>query len=100
MKIIATRSGGFAGVTESLGTVDTSKLDAAQARDIAQLVEDLNFFRMPEEVRGTEIGADLFQYEVTVLENGRSHTVRFTDQEEPTINSLRRLMDAVTHAAW
>lgn len=96
MKITVKRSGGFAGLTETLGAVDTSTLDAGQARDIELRVSDLGFFSLPETIAGSEMGADLFQYEITVLDRGRSHTVQFPDHAENMTNPLRRLVDAVT----
>jgi hypothetical protein len=98
MKITVQRTGGFAGMTESMGTIDTRQLDASRARDVTRAVEEVGFFALPEQVRGPEIGADLFSYEVTILDNGRSRTVRFQDQDEPTMLPLRRLVDIVTQA--
>ncbi len=95
MKITVKRTGGFAGLTETLGTIDTSAMNAARARDAEQRVTDLGFFSLPEDIPAAEIGADLFHYEVTVLDKGRSHTVRFRDHEENMKNPLRRLVDAV-----
>lgn len=98
MKITVKRTGGFAGLTETLGMVDTTILDSGRARNIELKVSDLGFFSLPQNIPGSEIGADLFQYEITVLDRGRSHTVRFRDHDDNMTNPLRRLVDAVTHA--
>ena len=95
MKITITRSGGFAGISEPVGTVDTSALDATSGREIEQQVIETDFFSMPENSPATEAGADLFRYEVTVSDQGQQHTVRLTDYDGDMINPLRRLVDLV-----
>lgn len=94
MKITITRSGGFAGTTELIGTLDTSALDAARAQEAQQRIIELGFFSLPENVPATEVGADLFRYEVTVSDQGRQHTVKFMDHDD-MMSPLRRLVDLV-----
>lgn len=95
MKVTITRSGGFAGITELIGVVDTSALDAAHAQEVEQRVIELGFFSLPENIPATEVGADLFRYEVTVSKQGRQHTVRFMDHDGDMLSPLRKLVDTV-----
>lgn len=80
MEIRLTRRGGFAGISEELGRVDTSGLDASQAHEADELVRSARFFDLPATLPG-EIGADLFRYEVTVVDGHRRHAVSFSGEE-------------------
>ncbi|MGC3959845.1 MAG: hypothetical protein QM813_18540 [Verrucomicrobiota bacterium] len=79
MKISATRTGGFAGLTEDLGSVETAQLDAAARKAVELLVQRVDFFHLPERLPG-EVGADLFTYAVTVADGSRQHTVTFVGE--------------------
>lgn len=94
MRISVKRTGGFAGVTEELASVDTASLNRASALQLEQMVREARFFDLPAEIPGTTIGADLFRYEVTVTEGDRQHTVAFAD-DGAEIAPLRRLMGAL-----
>jgi hypothetical protein len=94
MRISAKRSGGFAGLTEDVGTVDTAQLDAVTKLQVEQMIHNMGFFELPATVSGG-IGADLFNYEITVSEGGRQHTVAFTEDGSPQTAPLRRLVDTI-----
>jgi hypothetical protein len=93
MRISIKRTGGYAGVTEDLASVDTATVHAAAAREVEKIVEESRFFALPANSCGG-IGADQFQYEITVTEGQRQHTVTF-DDESPESASLHRLRAAV-----
>ncbi len=94
MRISAKRSGGFAGLTEDVGTVDTAQLDEVTRSQIEQMIHNGRFFELPATVSGG-IGADRFNYEITVSEGGRQHTVAFTEDGSPQTAPLRRLVDTI-----
>jgi len=94
MNISIKRSGGFAGVTEDLGTTNTAQLDAALAQQVEQIVQNLDFFNLPA-IISSGIGADLMRYEVTVEEGNRQHTVIFEDDGDPETASLRQLVESL-----
>jgi len=96
MKVSVKRVGGFAGLTEEVATVDTAQLDAAAAQQVEQIIQSVGFFDLPAAISGGTIGADLFQYEITVREGDRQHTVTFTDDESPETAPLRRLVETLT----
>jgi len=107
MQVRVSRSGGFAGLEEELGEVDTTTLDAAHADSIVRMVHDAGFFELPETLPGDSIGADQFRYMVTVIDGDRRHTVTYTDSDEPVISgseapsprsTVRRMVEAVQHA--
>ena len=92
MNISIKKSGGFAGITEDLGTIDTAKLGAGAARQVEQTVREIGFFDLPGTISGG-VGADLFRYEITVMDGDREHTVTFEDDGSPETAPLRSLVD-------
>jgi|RhiMetdeSRZDD1v2_1073273.scaffolds.fasta_scaffold69582_5 Emfourin len=96
MKVSVKRVGGFAGLTEEVAAVDTAQLDAAAAQQVEQIIQSVGFFDLPAAIAGDTIGADLFQYEITVSEGDRQHTVTFMDDESPETAPLRRLVETLT----
>jgi Emfourin len=91
------RSGGFAGIEEEIGSVDTEALPAGTRDEVESLVRDAGFFSLPSTVEG-DVGADQFRYEVTVEDGGRAHTVAFVGDEGPEVAALRRIVHAVETA--
>ncbi len=102
MRIEVKRTGGFAGLEEDLGAVDTAQLDPDAAREVRRLVQQSAFFTMPDTVEGGEVGADLFRYDITVSDERRRHTVTFAArddaaaEDDPATAPLRRLVERVT----
>ncbi|HKP53753.1 MAG TPA: protealysin inhibitor emfourin [Chloroflexia bacterium] len=94
MIIKVQRSGGFAGITENLGTVDTDELNKKSARKVESTVQRLDFFNLPATISGG-IGADMMHYEVTVTNPGEEYTVTFDDDGSPEAAPLRQLVDLV-----
>ncbi len=97
MKISVKRTGGYAGLPEDLAAINTAALPVAVAQQVEQMVQEIRFFDLPAVVSGGTIGADLFNYEVTITEDDRHHTVVFVDNDSPETAPLRRLVDALIH---
>ena len=99
MKVIVKKTGGYAGLSEDLVNIDTTdetKVGSAEAKNIEQKVQSMNFFELPEIIQ-SGVGADLENYEITVIDGDRpSHTVTFVDDptstEPPEALSLRELL--------
>ena len=98
MQIKVRRTGGFAGIEEELGSVDTASLEGGAREQLETLVREVDFFSLPAAIEG-EVGADQFRYEVTVEDGGRGQTVVFTGEGGPQAEALRRLTDAVAAAS-
>ena len=96
MNISVRRTGGFAGLTEELGTVDTEHLDSTLAQQIEEKIRSLNFFALPATVAGDSVGADMYRYEITVREGDHTHTVAFQDDGSPQTAPLRQLVDTIS----
>ena len=89
MRIVVKRSGGYAGA-ESVAEVDTSRLDAAGAKRIEQLVDAASAAKAAEE----PIGADLTRYKITIQEGGgRTRSLTWTDDGNPSGGPIKRLID-------
>lgn len=94
MKIIAKKTGGYAGLSEvtNIDTADETKLSSAEAKNIEQMVKNIGFFNLPPTTPSETVGADLFHYEITVIDGERQHTVVFDDSDSPETLPLRQLL--------
>jgi hypothetical protein len=81
MQIRIERSGGVFGGLMSK-TVDTTTLPSAEAQQIQLMVEDAKFFQLPTAIASAG-NPDSFQYEITVTEQGRKHTVTAGESAVP-----------------
>lgn len=97
MEVTVDRSGGFAGVHERLGPVDTSQLGAGLGAQIEAKVTEIGFFDIPEHLPGGENAFDTFKYKVTVADGERSHSVSYdelsNEAERCGIKDLVQLLD-------
>ena len=93
LKIFVRRTGGFAGL-ESKKEIDTVQMDAAEARNIEQMVENMSFFDLPAKVsEGDMIAADAFHYDITVIKDDRQHTVSFDSGDGSQSSPLSKLIN-------
>lgn len=93
MKILLRRTGGFAGL-EDLKEIDTMDMnDSAEAHNLEQVVKSIGFFDLPATVPCDTIGADLFHYEITIIDDNRQHKVAFDYDDDPKCAPLRKLVD-------
>jgi hypothetical protein len=97
VEITIIRQGGFRGVHERLGPVDTSSLGGKGA-EIEAKVEAIGFFSMPERLPGGD-GPDRFWYRFNVVDSDRSHTVAYSDGSDGAqLPSLKELEDLLIDA--
>ncbi|MBI2883566.1 MAG: hypothetical protein HYY11_06645 [Candidatus Methylomirabilis oxyfera] len=94
MEIVVKRTGGYAGLSQQIAAFNTTRLDATMAHQVEQLVQNIRFFDLPAVVSGGTIGADLFQYEITITDGERQRTVVFVDDESQQTAPLRSLVEA------
>jgi hypothetical protein len=76
------RSGGFAGITMRTA-VDEKDLTPDEAKELHQLVEEADFFNLPGKIVSRSPQPDRFQYELSLEENGRQHTVTVSEEAMP-----------------
>jgi hypothetical protein len=90
------RTGGFMGRKVS-ATFDLNHLPDDQAQTLAGLLDNIDFFGLPEDLTKPPM-PDAFIYTITVVsEEARSHSVRVTDATAP--NDLRPLLEELSRQA-
>ncbi len=89
MIIRVTRSGGFAGIEEDLGAIDTGAIENEQAREIANLMTRL-VAAQAQPGSDEHVGADMFRYEMAFRdEQGVDQRVSLLDDGDPESQSVR-----------
>jgi hypothetical protein len=76
---------------------DTETLAPNDAAHLRSLVEAADFFRLTPIMTGTTTRPDRFQYDITVEDGDRSHTVTVSESNVPS--TLRPLLDWMQDAA-
>jgi hypothetical protein len=94
MIVRITRSGGFAGVVEELGKVDTASLDGEVAAKVTAGVKELE--RMGA-LRNQAIGADMFRYDIEVEDERGRRKLTLTQEGDPG-NPLPQPLDDLLSA--
>jgi hypothetical protein len=89
MRIVFERSGGFTGMIVTT-TVDTAILSPMERSTLHSLVEAADFFRLPGAI-ASPAQPDRFQYQITVEDGDRQHTVILGEAAVP--GTLRPLLD-------
>jgi hypothetical protein len=82
LRISFERSGGFAGTTTKTA-VDEKDLAPDEARKLRQLVEGADFFNLSKKIMPRSSRPDRFQYELSLEENDRQHTVTMSEEALP-----------------
>ncbi len=95
MKIIFERSGGLMGLKSGL-TIDLHDLPAAEAEALRRLLDESNFFTLPENPP-THPTPDGFKYTITVETEIVKHTVHTSDTTMP--EELRPLLQELSQRA-
>ncbi|HZT41108.1 MAG TPA: protealysin inhibitor emfourin [Chthonomonadaceae bacterium] len=98
MRIQLKKEGGFAflpGLSRPV-TIDTKDLTLDEAKELERLVEEANFFQLPDVADQPPSGAaDFLRYTMTVEDGGQAHTVVFTQfNKNPNLQALRRFLES------
>lgn len=94
MIITVRQTGGYAGIDQPIGTVDTALLEPRAAAAVRARVAELT----EEAERGQPVGADMFRFEVDVVEEG-GPTRTFTMADESGTGELPRPLQEILGAA-
>lgn len=81
MRILFERTGGLMGLKSNL-KIDLNELPAGQALTLRTLLDESNFFSLPENPP-TQSTPDGFFYTVTVESKTISHTIKTSDSTAP-----------------
>ncbi len=100
MRIHFVRTGGFAGMRLA-NTIDSEELPENEVQALESELDNAHFFELPaflnKETGGAgSTGADRFQYEITVEDGRKSHTVTAGESAlpghvQPLVQHLERL---------
>ena len=96
MRITFSRSGGVAGMRLRT-TVNGEDLSAPHAAKLRRLVEAADCFRLPQKMAADPKQADRFQYELTLEDGERRHTIAI--DEAAATPELQKLMEWLTEMA-
>ena len=89
------RTGGFAGMRIS-ADIEPDKLPDEQIRPLLDLLDDMGFDELPEQLTGESSMSDQFTYQITVKTNKWEHTVVTGDASAPDkLLELLRLLDRI-----
>jgi hypothetical protein len=88
MQVEVVRSGGVAGLRETVASYDTEALGAADSSWLRETVARLMATSAPE-----SIGADGFTWKTTVREDGGERTVVVAGEVEPESAPVRELLE-------
>lgn len=98
MQITVNKTGGFAGVNQRLGPVETSSLDPGVADQVRRIVTESDFFHLPEDLQGAPV-YDGFHYAVQVLDGTAEHTVILAGMsDDPVVARLHELIHVLDEA--
>jgi hypothetical protein len=95
MRVNLKKSGGIAGL-KVRAEVDSEQLSPARAREMKKLVEQANLFDQPAKPGGRSM-PDQFQYEITVEDQGKTHS--FVTNDAAASDDLLELVDWLVAAA-
>ena len=90
------RTGGFAGIRLA-ADLELDELPEDQAREILELLDEMDFDELPEKILGDHQVADGFTYSITVESEKREHTVMTDEPSAP--EKLGRLFEILTQLA-
>ena len=96
MKIYFERGGGFAGM-HITAIIDSKELTQDEGQELGELVNRSNFFNLPPLVTSKKLGADRFNYKLTVETEGKRHSVVIN--EGAVTPELRTLLQWLTAKA-
>lgn len=94
MKITASISGGFAGISESY-QIDTTKNPSEAARSLESALEKIGFFEHKKALQPDLVGADMMRWTIEVSDGQRRNTVSFVEDGSAGISEWRNLIDKI-----
>lgn len=95
MRIHFVRTGGFAGMRLA-NTIDSEELPEEELQALENELDNAHFFELPTFLSESSGGADRFQYEITVDDGRKTHTVAggetaLPGHVQPLVQHLERL---------
>ena len=92
------RTGGFAGIRFAADFA-LGDLPDEQAHTLTELLDDLDFDELPEQILGDQQVADGFTYSITVVTEKRQHTVVTGEASAPEkMHDLVQLLNEIARS--
>ena len=93
MRIQVKTDGGFAAIPglQRPISVDVEELPDDLGRELRRLLDEADFFRLPDHSPAPPGAADYRTHTITVINDDRAHTVRFPEMNTPP--AIGRLLD-------
>lgn len=91
MQIYYQRTGGFAGLKLS-GKIDLEELEDELAQKIRRLLDESDFFDLPEQLESDPDARDQFNYTITVENKKGRHSVTFCHPPNEELDELTDLL--------
>jgi len=89
------RTGGFAGIRLA-ADIELDELPEHQVHQILELLDELDFDELPEQLTDNRQVADGFTYSVTVVSETRQHTVITSETAAPEkMNSMFEILTQI-----
>jgi hypothetical protein len=93
MKIHFQRSGGLEGIVTDL-KIDTDSISPEESSKLEKLINESNFFDLPEHIPTKENAADYFTYKISIENQTKKHSIERNDfslegKLHPLIDYLR-----------
>jgi emfourin len=90
------RTGGFAGIRFA-ADIALADMPQEQAQQINDLLDELDFEKLPEQITGNPQMADGFTYSITLVTEKYEHTVTTSDTAAP--QEMEPLLEILTQIA-
>lgn len=78
MKIHFQRSGGLEGIVTDL-KIDTDSISPEESSKLQKLINESNFFDLPEQILTKENAADYFTYKISIENQTKKHSIERND---------------------
>lgn len=89
------RTGGFTGIRFS-ADINPNDLPDEQVRPLLDLLDEMDFNELPEQITGSSPMPDQFTYQITVKTTKWEHTVTAGDASAPEqVQELARMLDRI-----
>jgi hypothetical protein len=96
MRISVESGGTFAGGKVPVALVDTAQINPTDARRVEELVRNLGFFNLAPNATPDIVGADIPQYDITITDGSRQHTVTFKESNDSSIAALKKFVEMLS----
>src|SRR4051812_22321814 len=97
MRITLTRGGGFTGIKEQLGPLETEELEADLAGRIIAKVDEISFFDLPARIPGEPKTSEAIWHRIAIADGERKNEVTDDNQSDQSqvapLDELRNLVE-------